>query len=547
MKKGNQIMKETIMAKAVDEIIKKANTEQVLENDFISADFELDLIKIFKSIDHLNRGFITSRQLWDALSHNGIYENDPRLRKTHEKINSIQEKIESDKKIDFTNFKALISESSLVRNALLSNLSIPDFVSLCDDIEEIFDSIKDISSGKVADYIPQLARVNPDYFAVSICTIDGQRFSKGDSKVNFCLQSTCKSINYAIIHEDLGENIVHNHVGKEPSGLVFNELSLNSKGLPHNPLINSGAIMACSMIKRDFNISDRFDYVTNTWKDLTGGGNINFNNSVYLSERQTADRNFALAYFMRENQAFMPDTDLLETLEFYFQCCSIELDAEAMAVAAATFANAGVCPLTNKRIFSSKTIRNSLSLMSSCGMYNFSGEFAFQIGLPAKSGVSGALMVVVPNVMGICIWSPRLDTYGNSVKGIEFCRKLIDLYNFHAFDILSNDSQKKNPTNRKYESKSTDIISLIWAATYGDLSEIQRLEARGIDLNLSDYDGRTALHLAAAEGNLNIVKYLIEKKANVNPLDRWGGNPLKDAMAGNHSEVIAFLKTNGGI
>ena len=190
-------------------------------------------------------------------------------------------------------------------------------------------------------------------------------------------------------------------MGREPSGQSFNELALNPKGLPHNPMVNAGAIMTTSLIRPDLDIADRFDHVAATWARLTGGGRIGFNNAVYLSERQTADRNFALGYSMRESGAFRPGTDLQQTLEFYFQGCSIEVDAQLLAVAAASLANAGLCPLTEDPVFSAGTVQSCLSLMSSCGMYDFSGEFAFTIGLPAKSGVSGALMLVIPGLMGI--------------------------------------------------------------------------------------------------------------------------------------------------
>ena len=164
-------------------------------------------------------------------------------------------------------------------------------------------------------------------------------------------------------------------------------------------------------------MADRFDYVLQRWGQAAGGTMPGFSNPTYLSERKTADRNFALGYFMREKGAFPEGTDLVETLEFYFQCCSLELTAEAMSVVAATLANGGVCPLTGERVFQSGTVRKCLSLMSSCGMYDFSGEWAFRVGLPAKSGVSGVIMIVVPNVMGLVCWSPRLDENGNSVRG----------------------------------------------------------------------------------------------------------------------------------
>ena len=396
-------------------------------------------------------------------------------------------------------------------------------------------------SGKVADYIPQLARVSSKNFAISICTVDGQRFSHGDFNKRFCLQSTCKPINYCIAHEELGEEKVHQHIGREPSGRSFNEMALNNDGLPHNPLINSGAIMCSSLIQRNLDIADRFDHVLNTWQSLSGGIEPTFNNSVYLSERQTADRNFALAYFMRENKAFPPKTDIIDTLEFYFQCCSIELTSPDMASAAATLANGGCNPLTGERVFAPTTVKNALSLMNSCGMYDFSGEFAFKIGFPAKSGVSGALLVVIPNVMGICIWSPNLDDVGNSSRGVELCKRLGETFNFHNYDSLENNAEKTDPRKKKFESKLDNVISLIWAAANGDLDEIQRLEALGVNLDASDYDGRTAIHLAASEGHANVVDFLLNKGAKKDPVDRFGGTPLQDAKKGKHKKVISLL------
>lgn len=241
-------------------------------------------------------------------------------------------------------------------------------------------------------------------------------------------------------------------MGREPSGVSFNELKLNSHGRPHNPMINAGAIVCCSLIQREREFADRFDHVTNTWKELSGGEKTGFSNAEYLSERATADRNFALGYFMRENGAFPPNTDIVQTLEFYFQCCSIEANAEKLSVVAATLANAGVCPTTGRRVFSPETVQRCLSLMYSCGMYDFSGEFALTIGLPAKSGVFGALMVVVPNVGGFCIWSPRIDKHGNSVRGLTFCRRLVERFNFHNYDNLTGLTDKKDPRRRQLQA-----------------------------------------------------------------------------------------------
>jgi len=333
---------------------------------------------------------------------------------------------------------------------------------------------------------------------------------------------------------------VHQHVGREPSGRSFNELALNPQGLPHNPMVNAGAIMCCSLIRPEDDIADRFDLVTATWRRLAGGRRSGFNNAVYLSERQTADRNFALGYSMRESGAFRSGTDLLTTLEFYFQACSIEVDAEMLAIAAASLANAGVCPLTDDSVFSPGTVQSCLSLMSSCGMYDFSGEFAFTIGLPAKSGVSGALMLVIPGLMGICVWSPRLDEHGNSVRGIEFCRKLVAEYNVHVFDSLVSGA-KRDPRRKKNQSRTEAVVALTWAASQGDLNEVRALIATGVEPSTADYDGRTPLHLAAAEGQLEVVRYLLGAGADPKLTDRWGGSPLTDAETNGHTEIAGLL------
>ncbi len=339
---------------------------------------------------------------------------------------------------------------------------------------------------------------------------------------------------------------MHRHVGREPSGVSFNELALNKDGRPHNPMINAGAIMCCSLIRPEQEFADRFDHVMDTWQSLAGGEKVGFSNAVYLSERATADRNFALGYFMREHGAFPADTDLIQTLEFYFQCCSIELSAEQMAMVAATLANAGVCPATGKRVFSPKTVQHCLSLMYSCGMYDFSGEFAFSIGLPAKSGVSGALMVVVPNVAGFCIWSPRIDQHGNSIRGLEFCKRLIHHFNFHNYDNLTSVTDKKDPRRRREQAAIDGLTAIIYAASKGDLTAVKQLVATGVGIDNGDYDGRTPLHLAASEGHDKVVAYFIQQGAFVNPRDRWGGTPLADAIRHSHAEVVALLKQAGG-
>lgn len=497
---------------------------------------EHELRRLFCALSQDGRERIERDQLYLAFRSMGILEGDPRLKSFFKEI------LANDPSIDFEAFQRICgSNPCLVEQVIRKEMIIPDFPRFSAEISEIFHKTRTENRGSVASYIPQLKRVNPDLYGVSLCTIDGQRLSLGEADEPYVVQSCCKPIGYCLALEEQGEQVVHRHVGREPSGHGFNELTLNGQGLPHNPMINAGAIMCCSLIKKGWPISDRFDYVLGMWERLSGNARPVFNNSVYLSERQTADRNFALGYFMRENGAFPAETDLTETLEFYFQCCSIEMTCESMSVVAATLANAGICPITGQRVLTPDTVKNCLSLMYSCGMYDFSGEFAFTVGLPAKSGVSGALLLVVPGLMGMAIWSPRLDDLGNSVRALAFCKELVAHFNFHNYDGLVRYTDKKDPRLRKNAPKLDGVVALCWAANQGDLDEIKRLVATGINLNETDYDGRCALHLAASEGHLNIVEYLLAHGVSKDNKDRWGNKPIDDARREGHRQVETIL------
>ncbi|NGO81780.1 glutaminase A [Streptomyces sp. YC504] len=500
---------------------------------------------VFDAFDDDRSETLSRRELVTHLTEVGILEDDPRIQGILA-ATADGDSGENTREMNFREFISLIKEhSGLIQRAMQGQLAVPDFAGLVGDVHRMYREILPVRSGAVADYIPQLARVNPEQFAISLCTVDGQRTSVGDDDVPFCVQSVSKTVSYCLALEEHGVDLTHGHVGREPSGQSFNELTLNRQGRPHNPMINAGAIMCCSLIRPELAPADRFDHVARTWQRLAGGRRTGFNNAVYLSERQTADRNFALGYSMRENRAFPNGTNLQETLEFYFQCCSVELDARMLSVVAGTLAAGGVCPLTGDRVFSEETVQHCLSLMATCGMYDFSGEFAFTVGLPAKSGVSGAMMIVIPQLMGICVWSPRLDELGNSVRGIEFCRKLVAEYQVHPHAAMESQTTRKDPRKRRNQSSVESVVALCWAASQGDLDEVRRLSAAGTDLGAADYDGRTALHLAASEGRIDVVRYLLARGVPPAPADRWGGTPLHDAEREGHGETATLLREAG--
>ena len=406
-----------------------------------------------------------------------------------------------------------------------------DINQLKEHIEAIYEEVSQINDGKVADYIPQLANVNPKLFGISICTVDGHMIHVGDTKEEFTLQSCSKIFTYLQACQNKGANLVHQHVGQEPSGRSFNEFCFNDDGLPFNPMINSGAIMVVSMIESENPLYIRYDEIRKFLKTLSGNvGIFNFDTTVYLSERAHADTNRALAYMMNGQRAFPDKTDIEATLDLYFQICSITTNTETIAVMASTIANGGICPLNGEKVLSPILVQNCLTLMSTCGMYDFSGRWAFEVGIPSKSGVSGCITMVIPGVAGICVWSPPLDNKGNSIKGIEFGRKLVQYYpEFHTH--YETKCVKKNKLS--YDDFDEEILvqAMIDAAAKGNKEKIIKILAtKKVNINQGDYDNRTPLHLAAAEGHFNIVQFLVENNADINAKDRAGTTPLSEVF-----------------
>ncbi|MFJ9894546.1 glutaminase [Streptomyces sp. NPDC091280] len=394
----------------------------------------------------------------------------------------------------------------------------------------------------MADRISGLARIDPDQFAISLCTVDGQRHGVGDADFPFSVEEVSETVSHCMAWEEHGVDVTHRHIGREPTGRGSGEFALDRRSGPRHPVIDSGALLSCALIRPELPLADRFEQVALTWQRLAGGRRVGVDESGRLSARQRADREVVLGRVSRESGALPPGTDLSQALDLYFRCCAVELDARTLAVVAAALANGGVCPLTDDRVFGRETVRHCLSLMSSCGMDDFSGEFAFTIGLPAKSGVSGALMVVVPGLMGVCVWSPRLDELGNSVRGIEFCRQLVKRFEVRPPVSVVRGARRKDPRKRPDQSAAESVVALCWAASQGDLDEVRRLASvAGTDLSTGDYDGRTPLHLAAAEGHVEVTGYLLAHGANPAATDRWGGTALTDARRGGHTRVAELL------
>jgi len=298
-----------------------------------------------------------------------------------------------------------------------------------------------LSEGNVADYIPELAHVDPDAFGICIATHDGFVYEVGDSRELFTLQSISKPLTYGLALEENGEDAVLARIGVEPSGDVFNAISLRPhSGAPLNPLINAGAIAACGLVPGE-TVARKTARLLDAFSRYAGRP-LDIDERVYRSESETGHRNRAISWMLR-NFAIL-EGDPTPTLETYFRQCSIRATCRDLAIIGATLANGGVNPVTGTRAVRERYVNNILSVMATCGMYDFSGEWLYRTGLPAKSGVGGGILAVQPGRIGIGVYSPRLDAQGNSVRGIAVCRELAADLGLHLFDA----SQRAAPAVR---------------------------------------------------------------------------------------------------
>ncbi|UTH75389.1 glutaminase [Chromobacterium sp. IIBBL 290-4] len=270
--------------------------------------------------------------------------------------------------------------------------------------------------GRVADYIPALASVPPHQFGWAIHTLDGQSHACGDADTPFSIQSISKAFMLAMTLQADGEALWR-HVGKEPSGNPFNSLVQleYEHGIPRNPFINAGALAVTDRAIRHF--SDAHARLLSWLRLETGNAALSANEAIAASERAHGDRNAALAHFMKSYGNI--EHEVGNVLDQYFHNCSIELSCRELARAGLFLANHGVSPLTGQRYLSRSQAKQVNAVMLTCGTYDAAGEFAYRVGLPVKSGVGGGLLAVIPGKMSLAVWSPQLDSRGNSVLGLE--------------------------------------------------------------------------------------------------------------------------------
>jgi glutaminase len=301
-------------------------------------------------------------------------------------------------------------------------------------VQSIYQKYRDFDEGEVATYIPELAKSNPKHFGICLVTVDGRIVRVGDWEQEFTIQSICKPFAFQMALETIGRDETLRHVGVEPSGEAFNSIELEPGTMrPFNPMINAGAIAISSLIKQNPTEAGIQTFVDKM--GVAAGRTLRIDEAVLASEAATGNRNRAIAYLMLNFGII--DEDVSQTLHQYFSQCSLLVNCQDLAMMAATMANMGSNPVTHGHAFDFRYIKDVLSVMFTCGLYDHAGEWAYRVGMPAKSGVAGGILAVVNRQLGIAVYSPRLDAKGNSVRGILSCRDLASELGLHAFEFTN--------------------------------------------------------------------------------------------------------------
>ncbi|MFZ4807123.1 MAG: glutaminase A [Hyphomicrobiaceae bacterium] len=408
-----------------------------------------------------------------------------------------------------------IAESSLlhddeIEKPLLPERRQPFEVTLPIDswLRELYDAFAHDHSGRLPDYIPELTKANPDHFGIAIATTDGHVYSVGNSAQAFTIQSISKPFVYGLALEDHGIDHILQKIGVEPTGEAFNSIVMDEiNNRPFNPMVNAGAIATTSLIGGS-GAEARFARIQGMF-DRYAGRPLAIDESVFQSERATGHRNRAIAYLQLNSR--MIEEPVLEHLDLYFRQCSILVGASDLAMMAATLANNGINPRTKEVAIAPQYVKSVLSIMASCGMYDYSGEWVYRVGLPAKSGVGGGIIAVLPGQFGIGIYSPLLDANGNSHRGIEVCKRLSQRFRLHVFETHA---AADNIVRRSYRG------GLVASKRRRPSHEVRKLDAEGARILVYELQGD--FYFATAEqllrqmaANLTGVSYILLDGARI--------------------------------
>ncbi|OBF17581.1 glutaminase A [Mycobacterium sp. ACS4331] len=416
-------------------------------------------------------------------------------------------------------------------------------------LDEILAGHRDDTAGRLADYIPELTKVDPSGFAASLQLTDGFTYESGDVTTEFTIQSISKPFTYALAIQHAGFDAVDARIGVEPSGEAFNEISVDDRTkAPKNAMINAGAIAAASLVP-GANPRERFDCILDFYSACAGRP-LDVDEDVYRSEKATGSRNRAIAYMLQSFGVLGGDPD--EALDVYTRQCAIKVTSTDLARMAATLARGGRNPETGRRVLSGPVVQRTLAVMMTCGMYDATGDWVSSVGMPAKSGVGGGLLTVLPGQLGIGVYSPRLDDKGNSVRGVEVCRSLSSRLGLHFLSVTRESRSIIRATRdvaagvrvyelhgdllftgaeqalRTVEEDSADVdVAILEVSRVDDINDVARgmlaglrdtLRGAGKDGALVDPDHR----VLTAGSARDVVAYATVEEALAAVLDRRG-------------------------
>ncbi|MEQ1902283.1 MAG: glutaminase A [Devosia sp.] len=407
-------------------------------------------------------------------------------------------------------------------------------------LQDLHKRHKENRSGKLADYIPELTRIDPDLFGLAFATMDGYIYEAGDVSALFTIQSISKAIIYGLALEDHGREEVLRRIGVEPSGEAFNSIAFDEKNnRPFNPMVNAGAIAATALVKGSGH-AERWERILDIFQRFVGR-DLKMDDAVHASESSTGHRNRAIAFL--ELNSGMIGGSVDEHLDLYFRQCSLLVNTTDLAIIGATLANGGLNPVTGERALAAEHVRSVLSVMNTCGMYDYAGGWQFDVGLPAKSGVGGGITAVLPGHLGIGVFSPRLDKVGNSERGVKVCEDVSRNFRLHLFEDRGTG---QDPVRRFY--RGTEVRS----SRVRRQAEVEALDHDGHAIAICELQGelsfveseRVSRRIAEELSSLNYLIIDMTRLRRVDPVAEQLMRMLADLLRGN-GQALAIASLDG--
>nr|XP_046166369.1 glutaminase liver isoform, mitochondrial isoform X3 [Oncorhynchus gorbuscha] len=441
-------------------------------------------------------GRVGMNHFFETVWSSGLHRSDPRIKDCYFHMRKLQDE---DGTVDRNTFQRCVTGFvSLILKALQGRFVIPDFSTFTDETQKLFMKCKQLSSVKQEKDSRDSAK-----WGVSVCTVDGQRLSLGDWAESCVLGEVSWPLVYGIAIDQLGVDNVHRYVGVEEFSKYDSPFTLTKQGVPHSPLIETGAIITTSLLQLAASLGaeeeEKYESVLNAVKRLCNKEHANLNCTSYQSLRKDSIRLHALSFYLQEKKCFPETVDINATLDLMLQCASTEVTCESGAAMAASLANGGLCPLSGDQVLSPSATKSMLSMMQVAGMNDYSRIFNF--------------------------------------------KELISTFQLHSFDIRTPFRQVLTYRQWKAESEGYQIMNILLAAFKGDIQSLRRYFLSGADVNAVDYDGRSALHVAASEGHSEVIRFLVENTGtNYSLKDRWGNTPMQEAMKHSHGPAAQLLK-----